>query len=197
MSLLLPATRQPSSAVPRPYTFSGNQESTLGGPSTPVIRMGDRLALDMVITRMTHAEAAIWLSVLMRAISEDARAPFPQPGITIGTPGAATIDGAGQTGSSLALKTMTAGYVVRQGQWFHILQGGKRYLHHATAPGTVDGAGKVVLSIWPMLRIVTVNSSPCDFVAPQIEGQLIGAEAGIPLVRARAESIKLSIVERE
>lgn len=197
MSLLLPSTPAPASAVPRPVFYGGEQESSQGGPSTPVNRMGDRWALDFVISRMSHADAAIWLATLVMAKGQDGRMPWPQPGIVIGTPGAATIDGASQTGSSIALKTMSVAYGVRFGQFFSILQAGKRYLHMATAAATVDGAGKVVVSIWPMLRIVTANNSPCDFVTPSIEGVLLGVEAGISLIRARADTIKLSIVERE
>jgi hypothetical protein len=159
--------------------------------------VGDRYALDVVISRMSHADAAIWASVLTRAIREDARMPWPQPGIVIGSPGAALIDGAGQTGSTIALRAMTPGYTVQQGQFFSILQAGVRSLHHAIAPTVVNGAGKAVLAIWPMLRIVTLDGSPCNFTAPEIEGELVGAEQGIRLIRARADALSFSIVERE
>lgn len=196
MAIALPTVPLPSKAVPRPVTFGGNQESAQGGPSTPVNRRGDRWAVDFTVSIRSHAEALLWEVDLARAIAEDARMPWPQPGIVVGTPGSAVVNGADQNGSVLAMRTMTPGYVIGKGQGFNLIHNGIRYIHVASAVATVSGGGTVTLPIWPMLRVIPSDGDVCDF-EPMIEGQLVGGERGVALIRARAEAVQLSIVERQ
>ncbi|MBJ7441512.1 MAG: hypothetical protein JHD35_21190 [Sphingopyxis sp.] len=198
MSIMLPTSPGPSSATMRAVTFGGNQEGALGGPTTAINRAGDRYALDLMISVKNHIDAAEWASALEEAISGDAAAAVPQPWLTIGAPGSAVmVDGAGQSGLTLALKGFPSGYEVRKRQFFHIAHAGKRFVHRARAATVADGDGKMTLPIWPMLRFLTLDNAACAFDAPIIEGQLVGGERGVTLIRMKAESITLSIVERD
>lgn len=198
MSILLPASPAPRVATMRPVTFGGNQEGALGGPTTQINRPGDRYAIDLTIAIMNHADAAIWASDLTAAIGEDARFPIPQPGIDIGEPGnLILVDGSSQSGTTLKLRGFFANYPIKKGQFFNMLHGGRRYVHHVRAPTSAGTDGKATISIWPMLRFLTVDGEACGFKTPSIEGQLVGGERGVTLIRTRAEPVTLSIVERD
>ncbi|WP_088190030.1 hypothetical protein [Sphingobium sp. Z007] len=198
MSILLPTIHGPSSANMRAVTFGGNQEGALGGPTTAIHRAGDRYAIDVAISVMSHAAAAEWASALEEAISGDAAIAIPQPWLAIGAPGSAVaVDGAGQSGMTLNLKGFPAGYQVGKRQFFHIAHAGKRFVYRARAATLAGGDGRMTLPIWPMLRFLTIDSEGCYFDAPIIEGQLIGGEKGVTMIRARAEPVSISIVERD
>jgi len=175
MSIMLPSTPGIRSAKPRLLDFGGVLTPPLGGASQKLNRLGDRygLAPEMPPLR-TEPDGRRWVALLSRARREGAIFAFPQPDLVIGEPGAPVVDGVGQAGMTLNLLGFAAAYIVREGQFFSIIHGGRRYLHMATADTVADGDGKMALPIEPMLRISPSNGDVCEFAAPKIEGWLEG-----------------------
>ena len=71
------------------------------------------------------------------------------------TPGTPEVDGAGQTGLVLNIKSGLTGPVplyLFAGDLFSLGTGSTRRLHVLTADANLDGAGKAALDIWPRLR---------------------------------------------
>ena len=115
---------------------------------------------------LTHAQAQEWIAFLMSLRGQakvfqlgDPLAATPR-GSRLGAP---LVDGAGQTGYLLATKGWTANAVgvLLPGDWIQV---GYR-IYRTLAIATADGAGKLVLSIWPQLRespddgdVITLNS---------------------------------------
>lgn len=66
--------------------------------------------------------------------------------------GAPVVDGAGQSGQTLAMRGFTAGAIVRAGDYFMHGAGSSARLHKVTQDGTADGAGELQMEIWPRLR---------------------------------------------
>jgi hypothetical protein len=175
MSITLPSSPGIRSAKPRLLDFGGVQTPPGGGASQKLYRLGDRYALAPTMPPIrTEPDGRIWASKLIQAQREGAIFAFPQPDLVIGDPGSPVVDGAGQAGMVLNLRGFTAGYLVRDGQFFSIIHGGRRYLHCARGDLAADGTGKISLPIQPMLRIAPADGAVCEFAAPKIEGLLDG-----------------------
>ncbi len=76
-----------------------------------------------------------------------------------GTP---VVDGAGQSGGTLALRglPLSTGNWLKVGDWIQLGSGSSTRLHKVLTAVTTDGAGEATLDIWPDLR-----SSPADGAA--------------------------------
>jgi hypothetical protein len=145
-----------------------------GGVTQTLQRLGTRWALSVELPpARENGDFRAIMSALVQARRFGAAYPWPQPGITIGTPGSPVVNGAGQLGSSLVCSGFSASYSVVAGQFFSILTGGRRYLHMITAAGTATGGGALTLQIFPMLRISPAASSPIS-MTPLIEGNVEG-----------------------
>jgi hypothetical protein len=111
------------------------------------------LAASVSMPALTHPQAQEWIAFLMALRGQANVFQFGDPlavaprGSGAGTP---LVDGAAQKGYTLALKGWTAGAagVLLPGDWIQI---GYR-LYRAIATANADGAGKLVLKIWPQLR---------------------------------------------
>lgn len=90
--------------------------------------------------------------------------PTPKGTIT----GAPLVDGAGQTGTTLNLKGMTAGRTFALGDMI----GRANRVHRVVAPATVDGAGKCALSIRPAILVGTSNEEVVTLDKPKAYARL-------------------------
>ncbi|MCG7349796.1 hypothetical protein [Sphingomonas sp. ACRSK] len=184
----------------RPRLFSGEQEGALGGPDLPIPRPGDRLAADVATTQFRNdAEGRLMIAALFEASNSSAIMRIVQPNRGGRSPGyAAVVDGNDQGGMTLALRGLQPGGTLTRGNFFSIVHGGQRYVHMIACPGQmlVPDTGRVALPIWPMLRFLTVDAEPAEFVAPMIEGKLLGFDKGASFVRAKTETLSFSIQER-
>lgn len=143
------------------------------GVTQTLQRLGSRWALNVTLPPVREGTSMLALTTaILRARSEGASYPWPQPGLTIGTPGSPVVNGAGQTGTVLVLRSGAASYQYREGQAISILTGGRRYLHIVQATITASGAGGVTLSIFPMLRVSPTDGAAVEVAAPRIEGDI-------------------------
>ena len=195
MSIEIPLTRIKDIQI-RPVNFSGTQEGTLGGPSLPIPRLGDRFAVDISTSQLRQdSDSRLLIAALFQATTDDARIRFQQPNRRR-SGFAAVIDGAGQSGRTLTVRGLPARAAFDQGEFFSLIHNGQRYVY-MTAGAAIAGAdGRAAVPIWPMLRALTIDAATCEFIAPYIEGQLIGFDKGAGFERNRTKPLTFSSVER-
>lgn len=197
MAVELPQPRLPQRAVPKLLDWGSDQKAPMGGAFQRLNRLGNRFALEITYPRLKpEPDGRILASRLRRAKTEGALFPVPQPGLVIGVPGAPVVNGAGQAGLALLLRGFAAGYVVREGQFFSIIHGGRRYLHVADADAVANQAGGLVVGLYPMLRVRPADGAICEFAKPYIEGIVAGASIDLELTAAKAMLPTILITER-
>lgn len=175
MSIQLPSSHTWRSSEPGLIDFGAVMAPQQGGPAQKLNRLGNRFTIDVEgATVPTESTGRLFASKLRQALTAGAIWPVPQDGLTIGSPGSPLVNGSSQTGSSLVLKGFTAGYTVRDGQFFSIVHAGRRYLYAATADTAADGSGNMTLPINPMIRVSPSGNDVCEFATPYIEGYLSG-----------------------
>ena len=135
--LTLPTTPAPAGMSPQLLTNKNQLVSALGSDEIERQRKGSRYALTFRMPPMTYVTSMAWddlnaegATVLMRVF---------QPGFDTGSPGAPLVNGSGQSGTTLSVKGMTNGYVVRKGQFLSVVTDGRRFLYRAAANVTVSG----------------------------------------------------------
>jgi hypothetical protein len=184
----------------RARLFSGEQEGALGGPDLPIPRPGDRFAADIETTQFRVAsEGRLMIAALFEASNSSAKMRIIQPNRDRRSPGfAVAVDGTDQGGMTLALRGLQPGGTLTRGNFFSIVHGGQHYVHMVAGAGqiVVPDTGKVALPIWPMLRFLTVDGEHAEFVAPMIEGKLLGFDKGATARRAKTDALSFSIQER-
>lgn len=166
----LPTTPGPASLSWHYVDFGGRMTPPLGGEVQRVNRLGNRLSLMVDLPPMPPAAAKVWISSLMRGVSEGVRYRIRQRGVEIGAPGAPVVDGDGQGGAALTIRGGTPRYAFREGQFVSLLSEGRRYVHMVTAPALLDAAGGGTIPIVPMLRVEPADGDVLEVAAPIIEG---------------------------
>lgn len=196
MSVLLPTDPAPSDATPSFLDWGGTLRPIFGGTLQKLRRMGDRFALSVNMPPMLSAETGMtWVARLIAARGEGAVMPWPQPGFDTGAPGAPKVAGGGQAGSLLTIDGFTAGYTVREGQFFSFVHGGRRYLHVAAETRTATDGRINGLAIRPMMRVAPASGAICEFAQPMIEGLLMGDEQSWSLSTARTTGLSFGLQE--
>lgn len=158
--------------------WGGALTPALGGPTQTLLRLGTRFTADYQVPKMwAQPWGRLWVSRLLQAKLAGGMLPIFQDGFDVGAPGAPVVDGASQSGSSIALRGLTPHYASREGQFFNLIHGDRRYLHMVTGQVIADSAGKVTLPILPMLRIIPGDGDACDFARPMLQGSISGNQA--------------------
>ncbi len=155
-----------------------------GGPLTPsnggvvqtLMRLGTRHGWEIIIPTMpTEPLGRIWAAQLRLAKLFGVILPWGQDGFTNRVIGSPVVDGAGQSGMTLALRGIDPrGSVARIGQAFSLVHGGRRYLHFIAAEAVVGTDGRMTVPIFPMLRVIPDDGDVCEFARPMIQGSLSG-----------------------
>lgn len=161
MPVALPSSPLPRTAVPRYIEYGTQLRSNLGGSTQNIMRIGDRVALDVELPPMREVDARAWIAAQMRAKAEGQTVRTRVPQI----PGPAGIT---FVGIANAVQGSIAGANAAQvavGMWFSaIAANGYSYLHMVT---TKVGA---TIGVAPRLR--TNFNGAVIFDAPLIEGWL-------------------------
>lgn len=162
----------------------GVVDSTLGGASQIVNRPGARCQLQVTLAPMVGADARRWFAALTAALFEGGRFTLRQVGLSVGTPGTPAVNGAGQTGQTLAIDGGAGAYAYKAGQCISITTAGKKYLYPLAADGALSGgAGNILLSL--PLRKSPADNDLVDFAAPVIEGSIALDDPHLPFNEAR------------
>ena len=174
---------KPASRVdaPRLIDFGGFLTPSGGGPLQRLNRMGNRYAVTVTMPPMRGREARVFMNRLIRGKSEGARMAWPMDGFDPGTPHLSigtpvTVDGAGQAGRQLALRSVAPRYAFREGQPVSLEVDGQHYLDFIAAPAIVAADGRVTVTLSQMLRVEPPDGAIFHITRPMIEGFIVGSE---------------------
>lgn len=177
--ILLPALVGIKTDKPRMIDYGGVLTPPNGGVAQTLMRAGTRHALDITPPIMpAEPTGRTWSAHLRLAKLYGVAFPFFQDGLDIGIPGKPVVDGAGQTGSWIKLRSLRRGYTIRFGQALSLIRNGRRYLYFAAEQVTADIQGGAILAIFPMLRVRHNDGDSCEIAKPMIQGSLSGNEVG-------------------
>lgn len=194
----LPDYPAPASAGPALLDYGAALTPALGGPVQRVNRMGSRFRISVSMPPMRGDKLGRqWIARLIKGKSQGARMPFPMQGFNPGLPGNVQVDGAGQAGTSLAVKGATPNYTFREGQFFSTETGGQHYLAMVAEEVIADATGYAVLTVEPMLRVPPADGDACHFGKPMIEGFIQGDELAWEMSLADFIGISFALAERE
>lgn len=102
---------------------------------------------------------------------------LPMQGFDPGIPGSPTVNGAGQSGRTLAITGATPNYVVRDGQWLnHVAASGQHYVYLNIGETILNASGAGNLTIEPMLRVIPAHGDQVKLAGVMIEGFILGDE---------------------
>ena len=175
--ITLPSSPAPNAATPALMDPGVNLRAALGGATVRVTRPGARFRVGVTFPLMAPDVARVFVSRLIRAKFVGLRMPFPLLGETQGTPGSPVVDGAGQAGTSIKLRSINPGHVFKEGSWLSIVGDGQHYLHNVTNAVTTDNAGQATVSIAPPLRYPFPDGAAVHVAQPMIEGFVEGDTA--------------------
>ncbi|HEX8412396.1 MAG TPA: hypothetical protein VF637_00715 [Sphingomicrobium sp.] len=162
-----------NSATPMPVTFGGIQRPATGGAVTRIRRMGSRWAFTFTTPPMRiDPDYRLWSAQFDRAEDDGALIHINLPGFSVGTPGTPTVATTTATGRSIPLTGLTAGYVIRAGQWVSFIVGGKRYLDRIAQQVTASAGGTATITIKNLIRVSIPAGTVAELAVPKIEGSL-------------------------
>lgn len=172
---------------------------SLGGPVQRVERLGNRFRLSVSLPPMKADRLGRqWVSALVRGKQEGARVELPLGGFKPGAPGSPTVDGAGQSGRSLAIAGAAPNYAVRDGQWLnHVASDGQHYVYMNVGETILDATGAGELTIEPMLRVEPEDGDEVKLAGVLIEGFIAGDEQMWSLALGNFIGIGFDLVESE
>lgn len=199
-AVTLPASPAPNSADPRFLLWGSDQKGSLGAATTHIDRLGSRFAIDVKMPPMkSEPDGRLWVAALIEAKEGgSALMKFHQLGLVIGAPGAPVVNGAtAATLVTVPMRGLTAGYTVRRGQFFSVIQGGRRYLYMSRADTVASGGGVANVPVSPMIRAALADGATIELAVPMIEGHLLGEDQPWNLNSAHHTGLTFSIEENE
>ena len=197
MAISLPTTPAPNGATPFLRDFGGVLTPFMGGPELRINRIGTRFGLRITMPPMPEAVARIFIARLLQARFDRLVMEWPLLDFDPGSPGSPLISAAVSGGSVIGIKGMVAGYQIREGQFFSIVHGGRRYVHMFTANATADAGGLIsAAAIFPMLRTNLGVNDVLEITQPMIEGHVLpGDELSWEIDVTRLIGLSFSVVE--
>lgn len=106
------------------------------------------------------------------------------------------VNGAGQLGLSLACDGMVANrWVMRRGDYFHVVAAGQKELKILTSPVVANAAGQAVFSFQPALRNAPADNAAVEIFAPVAAFRLAAPQFAASFDLNRAASLALDAVE--
>lgn len=163
--LSMPSTRAPAQIQWRRNLKTGSVESPFSFvPQTFVWAGADRWEAMLSWGEMGQADADDVEAFILALRGQEGSFVFGDPLRTVprGTWAGQSplVNGASQSGFTLAIDGMTAGSTGKAGDYFQLGSAATSRLHRLTAPFTANGSGQVTLDCWPSLR-----GSPADNAA--------------------------------
>jgi len=197
MPIDLPTTRAPQGATPFLRDFGGVLTPFLGGAEQRINRVGTRFGIRVSMPPLRSAtDGMLFVARLNQAKLDRLLMRWPLNGFAPGSPGAPKVSAATSGGSVLPIKTLAAAYAVKEGQFFSIVHGGRRYVHMFAAAATADGSGNLSALIFPMLRSALAVNDVIEIAQPMIEGHVLpGHELNWQMSIDRFLSLSFSVAE--
>lgn len=194
----LPTWAVPNGASPFLIDFGGFLTPGLGAEEQRIDRMGNRFGLAVTFPPLTSQQRGrILVSRLVRGKTEGIRIEYPLLSFKPGAPGSVVVDGASQSGRTLAVRGANPAYAFREGQPISIERAdGRHYLHFVDSETIADASGEAELPISPMLRYEFADGATVHVAKPMIEGFVHGDEWRWSLSVAHLVSVEFEIRER-
>ena len=162
--LNLPSSPSPRSVVIRARSVVGIAVSPFSMAQQIYAHQGDCWEMDIELPPMQRAAAADWQAFFLGLNGMEGTFLMGDPVNTAARgswAGASPlVNGASQTGKTLAVKSCGAGATIKAGDWLQLGSGTSAHIHQVVQDATADGSGNATLEIWPRLR-----SSPADAAA--------------------------------
>lgn len=166
--------------VPRLIDFGGFLTPAGGGPVQRLNRLGNRYAVTVTMPPMRGSQARIFVNRLIRGKSEGARMAWPLDGFDPGAPlvGGApvVVDGSGQAGRQLSIRSIAPHYAFREGQPISLEVDGQHYFDFIAQATVVGAGGTATITLSQMLRIEPPDGAVLHVAKPMIEGFIVGSE---------------------
>ena len=165
--LSLPSERFAPGTGIRARSGAAVSESPFTGEQQVYVHQLEVWSAQLVLPSMTRADAEAWIAFLLSLNGREGTFLFGDPRNTTpqGTWSGSSplVNGASQTGKTLAIDGLSAGTTVKAGDWLQLGSGSSARLHKVTQDATANVGGQVTLDLWPRLR-----SSPADNAAVTI-----------------------------
>lgn len=162
--LSLPTVRGPRSITIRARSAVGMSMSPFSFSQQRYVHQGDMWEMAWRLPPMKRANAEAWVAFLLSLNGKEgsflAGPDYPGTSPRGTWAGAPLVNGASQTGKTLAVDGFTAAATVKAGDWFQLSSGSSSRLHKIMQDGTANGSGQLNLEIRPRLR-----ESPADNAA--------------------------------
>lgn len=164
----LPSSPSPATMTIGLVSAANELTSAFGGGDQEILRKGTRHALTFRMPVMSYVKAMDWGVLRKKGVT--VLMTVHQPGFDTGAPGSPVVDGAGQAGTSFALRGLTPHYVIRADQFLSVITNGQRFLYQADTEVVADAAGEVVVPLMDMLRWPHLDGDTVEIAKPMIEG---------------------------
>lgn len=188
----LPASPAPNGMEPALLDYGLIQR---GASSLRVNRAGNRWRIAFSYPPMQPDKARTFTGRLTRAKRDGVKVALPLI-VPQGAPGATVVDGAGQSGTTLAVRGFNAGYPIKEGFWLTAVDAdGVGYLHQVAETVRADASGEAILTIEPPLRTPLANGAAVELSEPWIEGFIDGEEWGWSIPVNRLVSVGFTVEE--
>ncbi|USA39618.1 hypothetical protein NCF86_00190 [Pelagerythrobacter marinus] len=147
-----------------------------GAASQRINRPGSRYRMAFSTPPMEPDTSRKFVARLLRAKREGLRVKLPLI-VPQGIPGTPVVNGAGQAGTTIALRGLTPGYIAKEGFWLNIVEAdGTSYLHSVFETAVADENGEALIEIEPALRAPFADGDSVELSAPWIEGFVVGED---------------------
>lgn len=160
----LPAAFVAARTVIRQNNTVGESVSPFSAEQQLYVHAGQWWEADIKLPPMARDDAEDVLGALLSLRGKEGSFLLAAPNTAWRGAGGGTplVDGAAQTGLTLAVKggPLSTANWAKAGDWIQLGSGSSTRLHKVLAAANTDGAGKATLDIWPRLR-----SSPADSAA--------------------------------
>lgn len=169
MPLQLPSHPGPATMAVGMVRAANDLSPAFAGADQQIRRKGSRYALTFTMPSLSYTEAMPWMADL-GAEGDTVVMDVVQPGLTIPSAGTPRVMGAGQAGAALIIDGLTAGYLIRKGQFFSVISSGQRYLYRAAQDATANASGVATIQLQTMLRRPPADNDVVEIAQPKIEG---------------------------
>lgn len=142
-----------------------------GAALSRINRAGSRYRASFDFPPMKPDTARIFNSRFMLGKREGLRIEYPLLDLNQGNPGNPVVDGAGQSGTSLVVRNLAPGYVVKEGYPLTLIDSvGRGYLYFSASAVRADTSGDATLALSVPLRHSHLDGAVVKLAKPTIEG---------------------------
>jgi len=171
----LPETAIPNGMEPTLLDYGSVQR---GSAALRINRPGSRYRVAFSYPPMQPDASRRVVARLQRGKREGVKVKLPLI-VPQGLPGSPVVDGAGQSGTTIALRGLTPHYIAKEGFWLNIVESdGTSYLHTVFQTAVADASGNAEVEIEPALRAPFGDGDAVELAAPWIEGFVVGEDWG-------------------